>query len=86
MIEPDSFRDRADYLRPDPLAEGARFVLVNGSVAVENDRLVSRGLGRVLDIYTVPSAQILGLVTRAITPARKAKEDESGAKPGEAGN
>ncbi len=48
VIEPDSFRDRADYLRPDPLAEGARFVLVNGSVAVENDRLVSRGLGRVL--------------------------------------
>lgn len=45
-----------------------------------------RGLGRVLDIYTVPSAQILGLVTRAITPARKAKEDESGAKPGDAGN
>ena len=45
-----------------------------------------RGLGRVLDIYSVPSAQILGLVTRAITPARKAKEDDSGAKPGEAGN
>ena len=45
-----------------------------------------RGLGRVLNIFDVPSAQILGLVTRAITPARKAKEDESGAKPGEAGN
>ena len=45
-----------------------------------------RGLGRVLDIYTVPSAQILGLVTRAITPARKAKGDESGTKPGDAGN
>ena len=45
-----------------------------------------RGLGRVLNIFDVPSAQILGLVTRAITPARKAKEDESGAKPGDAGN
>lgn len=45
-----------------------------------------RGLGRVLDIFDVPSAQILGLVTRAITPARKAKEDKSGAKPGDAGN
>lgn len=45
-----------------------------------------RGLGRVLNIFDVPSAQILGLVTRAITPARKAKEDDSGVKPGEAGN
>lgn len=45
-----------------------------------------RGLGRVLSIFDVPSAKILGLVTRAITPVRKTKEDESGAEPGEAGN
>ena len=48
VIEPDSFRDRADYLRPDLLAEGVRYVLVRGDVAVESDRVVARGLGRVL--------------------------------------
>jgi len=48
VLDPTLLRDRADYLQPDLLAEGVRYVLVNGALAVEGDRLVARGLGRVL--------------------------------------
>lgn len=58
----------------------------DGGEPVLAEPFTPRGLGRVLNIFDVPSAKILGLVTRAITPARKAKEDDSGAEPGDAGN
>ena len=57
-----------------------------GGKPVLAEPFTPRGLGRVLSIFDVPSAKILGLVTRAITPVRETKEDESGAEPGDAGN
>jgi hypothetical protein len=45
-----------------------------------------RALGRVLSVYDVPSAEILGLVTRALTAARGAKDAKSGPEPADAGN
>lgn len=41
-----------------------------------------RGLGRVLSIFEVPSAQILGLVTRALTPVKTAQDEGDKAEPG----
>ena len=58
----------------------------DGKEPVLAEPFTPRGLGRVLSIFDVPSAKILGLVTRAITPVRETKEDESGAEPGDAGN
>lgn len=45
-----------------------------------------RALGRVLSVYDVPSAEILGLVTRALTAARGTSDAKSGPEPADAGN
>ena len=45
-----------------------------------------RGLGRVLSVYDVPSAEILGLVIRALTAARGPTDAKSGPEPADAGN
>lgn len=45
-----------------------------------------RALGRVLSVYDVPSAEILGLVTRALTAARGTTDAKSGPEPADAGN
>lgn len=42
-----------------------------------------RGLGRVLSVFEVPSAQIMGLVTRALTPVKKASSEAEEPKPGD---
>lgn len=41
-----------------------------------------RGLGRVLSIFEVPSAQILGLVTRALTPVKTDQNEGDKTEPG----
>ena len=99
ILEYDSFRlDEPEFNVRECLIRGAsyqsslrvklRYVQKekDGKEPVLAEPFTPRGLGRVLSIFDVPSAKILGLVTRAITPVRETKEDESGAEPGDAGN
>lgn len=48
VIEPDGYRDRATYMEPGLLAEGVRWVLVNGEIAVRADERTNARAGKVL--------------------------------------
>ena len=48
VFDPATFTDRATYEAPTLLAEGMRWVIVNGMVAVENGRYTGAQAGRVL--------------------------------------
>lgn len=54
----------------------------DGSEPVLAKPFTPRGLGRVLSIFEVPSAQILGLVTRALTPVKAAQDEGDKTEPG----
>ena len=46
VFNPSEVRDRSTYEEPELLAEGMRWVLVNGTVAIENGKLTDRLAGR----------------------------------------
>lgn len=48
VIEPDTYRDRATYTAPGLLAQGVRWVLVNGEIAVRSDEKTDGSFGRTL--------------------------------------
>lgn len=48
VFDANTFRDRATYEQPTLLAEGMKFVVVNGVLAVENGRYTGATAGRVL--------------------------------------
>ncbi len=48
VFRPEEVRDKADYDSPFEYAEGMRFVIVNGKVAVEEGRYTGRMAGRVV--------------------------------------
>ena len=54
----------------------------DGGEPVRAKPFTPRGLGRVLSIFEVPSAQILGLVTRALTPVKTAQDEGNETEPG----
>lgn len=55
----------------------------DGSEPVLAKPFTPRGLGRVLSIFEVPSAQILGLVRRALTPVKTAQDGDETTEPGD---
>lgn len=48
VFDPEAIRDKATYEKPKQKAEGIRFVLVNGEVAVDETRLTGMRGGKVL--------------------------------------
>jgi N-acyl-D-amino-acid deacylase len=46
VFDPAQVRDRATYEEPELLAEGMRWVLVNGSFAIDEGKLTDRLAGR----------------------------------------
>ncbi len=48
IFDPDRITDRATYQDPHQLAEGMEFVIVNGSIAVENGNFTSELSGKVI--------------------------------------
>lgn len=48
LFDPDSFRDTATFDKPHQYATGARYVFVNGQLAVENGRATEKLAGRAL--------------------------------------
>jgi N-acyl-D-amino-acid deacylase len=48
VFDPATFRDRSTYEEPTLLAEGMRYVLVNGTIAIDNGKYTGATAGRVL--------------------------------------
>jgi N-acyl-D-aspartate/D-glutamate deacylase len=48
VLDPETYRSRADYLSPEGLAEGVRIVVVNGRLAVEDGAPTGNLAGRPL--------------------------------------
>ena len=72
----NDYADEQGWFDPDP----------ETGAAVLSKPFTPRALGRVLSVYDVPSAKILGLVTRALTAARGTSDAKSGPEPADAGN
>jgi N-acyl-D-aspartate/D-glutamate deacylase len=48
VFDPQTIRDRATYEQPELLAEGTRYVIVNGKIALEQGKLTGELAGRAL--------------------------------------
>ena len=72
----NDYADEQGWFDPDPVT----------GTAILAKPFTPRALGRAVGFYDLPAAQIMGLVTRALTPPTGANNETTGDRPENPGN